>query len=125
MSTSKNKNADSAGYDIEKSKLMDFFEDALRDVYWAEKALVPAMLNMADNATSDELLLVLNAHLKETEDQIKKVEMVFELIGREASTKKRRHERAHPGSRRNYLRNGGRTYPGCGHHRSSTENRTL
>ena len=60
-------------YSMEESKLMKFFEDELKDIYWAEKALTKALPKMAKNATSEELQEALENHLAETEEQIKKL----------------------------------------------------
>lgn len=77
-----------SGYSMEESALMKLFEDELKDIYWAEKALTKALPKMAKNATSEELVEAIENHLAETEEQIKKVEQVFELIGKKAVAKK-------------------------------------
>lgn len=66
-----------AEYSMEESALMKLFEDELKDIHWAEKALTKALPKMAKNATSPELQEALENHLAETEEQIKKVEQVF------------------------------------------------
>jgi ferritin-like metal-binding protein YciE len=75
-------------YGIEESKLMKLFEDSLKDVYWAEKALTKAIPKMVKKATSSELIEALENHLEETEAQVEKVEQVFEIIGKKATAKK-------------------------------------
>jgi len=75
-------------YGMEESKLMKLFEDELKDIYWAEKALTKAIPKMIKNATSAELKDALESHLGETEEQVKKVEQVFEAIGKKAVAKK-------------------------------------
>ena len=75
-------------YAVKESQLMKLFEDELKDIYWAEKALTKALPKMAKNATSPELVKAIQNHLKETENQIKKVEKVFSLIGKKAVAKK-------------------------------------
>ena len=35
-------------------ELKDLFEDSLKDIYWAEKALVKALPTMMQNATDDK-----------------------------------------------------------------------
>lgn len=77
-----------AEYAMEESKLMELFEDELKDIYWAEKALTKALPKMAKNATSPELAEAIQNHLKETEGQIEKLEQVFEIIGKKAVAKK-------------------------------------
>ncbi|MDR7210835.1 ferritin-like domain-containing protein [Flavobacterium piscis] len=70
------------------SGLTELFEDGLKDIYWAEKALTKAIPLMAKNATSADLIEALNSHLTETEDHVIRLEKVFELIGKKASAKK-------------------------------------
>jgi ferritin-like metal-binding protein YciE len=73
---------------MESSQLMQLFEDQLKDIYWAEKALVKALPKMAKNATSEELIEALDNHLKETEGQVSRLEQVFGLIEKKAAAKK-------------------------------------
>jgi ferritin-like metal-binding protein YciE len=75
-------------YDMEESKLMKLFEDELKDIYWAEKALTKAIPKMLKKATSDELRSALENHLVETEMQVTKVEQVFKSIDKKATAKK-------------------------------------
>jgi ferritin-like metal-binding protein YciE len=77
-----------AEYGIEESKLMKLFEDELKDIYWAEKALTKALPKMVKNATNEDLITALENHLEETEGQIEKLEQVFEAIGKKAQAKK-------------------------------------
>ena len=73
---------------MQSSQLMKLFEDELKDIYWAEKALTKAIPKMIKNATSAELIEALDNHLMETEEQVKRVEQVFELTGKKAVAKK-------------------------------------
>lgn len=68
--------------------LQKLFEDQLKDIYWAEKALTKALPKMAKKATSPELVEAIQNHLAETEDQVAKVEEVFAIIGKKAQAKK-------------------------------------
>ena len=43
---------------------------------------------MIKNATSPELVEVLTSHLAQTEEQVRRVEQVFELIGKQATAVK-------------------------------------
>jgi ferritin-like metal-binding protein YciE len=70
------------------SGLTELFEDGLKDIYWAEKALTKAIPVMIKNATSQELIEALNTHLTETEEQIVRLEKVFEIAGKKAAAKK-------------------------------------
>src|ERR1700742_4243116 len=73
---------------MKKSQLMKLFEDELKDIYWAEKALTKALPKMAKNATAPELAEALTNHLGETEAQIEKLEQVFEILGKKPVAKK-------------------------------------
>lgn len=73
---------------MQSSQLMELFEDELKDIYWAEKALTKAIPKMIKNATSPELIDALTSHLAETQNQITRVEQVFESIGKKAVAKK-------------------------------------
>ena len=78
----------STGEVLESSKLMKLFEDELKDIYWAEKALTKALPKMSKNSTSQELADAIDKHLAETEEHVKRVEEVFETIGKKAVAKK-------------------------------------
>ena len=82
------KKASSNGNMMERSALLELFENALKDIYWAEKALTKALPKMAKNATSEELVEAIEQHLAETEEQVKKVEQVFEILEKKAVAKK-------------------------------------
>ncbi len=73
---------------IERSLLLELFENGLKDIYWAEKALTKALPKMAKNATSSELVEAIENHLVETEEQVQKLEQVFEILGKKAVAKK-------------------------------------
>lgn len=68
--------------------LRDFFEDGLKDIFWAEKALTKALPKMAKNATASKLIDAYENHLKETENHISRLEEVFESLGLKAVGKK-------------------------------------
>ena len=68
--------------------LRDFFEDGLKDIYWAEKALTKALAKMAKNATSAKLIQAFENHLTETEEHVARLEQVFESLGLKAVAKK-------------------------------------
>jgi ferritin-like metal-binding protein YciE len=70
------------------SQLQKFFEDALKDIYWAEKNLTKALPKMKKAATTEELKNAIEEHLAQTETQVQRLEQVFELIGKKAEAKK-------------------------------------
>ena len=52
----------------------------LRDLYDAEKQIIKALPKMAKKASSKELRKIFESHLKETENQVKRLEEVFEEL---------------------------------------------
>jgi len=70
------------------SQLQKFFEDSLKDIYWAEKNLIKALPKMQKAATTGELKNAIEEHLTQTENQVARLEQVFELIGKKAQAKK-------------------------------------
>jgi ferritin-like metal-binding protein YciE len=58
--------ASSSGNEELRSKLGKLFEEGLKDIYWAEKALTKGIPKMIENATSEELVNALETHLTET-----------------------------------------------------------
>ncbi|REK18877.1 MAG: ferritin-like domain-containing protein [Planctomycetota bacterium] len=67
--------------------LADAVYDELRDVLSAEKQLVDALPKMVDNATSKELKAAFEEHLKETKQQVQRLEKAFEETGKSARAK--------------------------------------
>ncbi|PIF34453.1 ferritin-like metal-binding protein YciE [Flavobacterium sp. 9] len=68
--------------------LRELFVDSLKDIYWAEKALVKALPKMAKNATSENLITAINDHLAVTQQQVARLEEVFKSVGEKAAAKK-------------------------------------
>jgi len=61
----------------------DLFIHTLQDVYYAENQIVKSLPKMIDKATNPQLGAALRNHLKETEGQVKRLEQVFERLGKE------------------------------------------
>jgi ferritin-like metal-binding protein YciE len=68
--------------------LRELFVDSLKDIYWAEKALTKALPKMAKNATTESLVTAIEEHTAVTEEQVKRVERIFEILGKKAVAKK-------------------------------------
>jgi len=68
--------------------LRKLFEDQLKDIYWAEKALTKAIPKMIKKATSEELIDALTEHLEVTKNQVTRVEEVFQTLDKKATAKK-------------------------------------
>ena len=88
MATTKTKKGKVAPKSDAADDLRSLFEEQLKDMYWAEKALTKALPKMAKNASSDELIDALNEHLAVTKEQVTKLEDVFASIGKKAQAKK-------------------------------------
>src|SRR5690606_34722905 len=72
-------NATTTGRKVKAKKsaaegLKDLFEDSMKDIYWAEKALVKALPKMAKNASSETLATAIMDHLAVTEEQVARLE---------------------------------------------------
>jgi ferritin-like metal-binding protein YciE len=70
------------------SLLQKYFVESLQDVYYAEKAITKALPKMMEAATSEELVSAFEDHLAVTEEQISRLDKVFESIGEKAKGKK-------------------------------------
>jgi ferritin-like metal-binding protein YciE len=68
--------------------LRELFEAQLKDIYWAEKALTKALPKMAKKASTEELQDALQDHLTVTEEQIVRLEQVFQLMEIKPQAKK-------------------------------------
>lgn len=68
--------------------LRDLFIDELKDIYWAENALVKALPKMIKNATTPNLVSAITNHLEETKNHVTRLEKVFNSIGEKAVGKK-------------------------------------
>lgn len=68
--------------------LMDLFEEQLKDVLWAEKALIKAFPKIIALAASDDLIVALMNHQEETHEQITRLAKVFRTIDKKPATRK-------------------------------------
>ncbi len=71
-----------------KSSLHELFLDELKDIYYAENLLAKTLPEMAEASTAAPLKKAFQAHLKETQNQIKRLEQVFKLLDEKAEAKK-------------------------------------
>ena len=65
----------------------ELFEETLKDIYYAEKAILKALPKMAKKASSKKLQTAFTKHEKETERQVERLDQVFELLGKRAKGK--------------------------------------
>jgi ferritin-like metal-binding protein YciE len=64
--------------------LQELFVEELRDMYDGEKQLTRALPKMAKAATADALREAFTSHLRETENQITRLDQVFRSVGETA-----------------------------------------
>jgi ferritin-like metal-binding protein YciE len=64
----------------EPKKLDELFHDTLKDIYFAEKKILTALPKMAKAAHNEDLKAAFEKHEAQTEEQIQRLEQVFEMI---------------------------------------------
>jgi ferritin-like metal-binding protein YciE len=73
---------------MEMNTLRDLYIDELKDLWSAEKQLVKALPRMAKAANDPELSKAFLTHLRQTEQQVRRLEQVFEDLGESPRGKK-------------------------------------
>jgi len=61
--------------------MQDLLIHQLRDIYSAEQQLTKALPKMQEKASTEELATAFGSHLTETENQVERLDRVFELLG--------------------------------------------
>src|SRR5580698_6115573 len=79
---------ESGGFMSVLTTIKDLLEEEIKDLYSAEKQLTKAIPKMAKGSNNEELASAFEAHLKETEGQIDRLEQVAKLLGTTPSGKK-------------------------------------
>lgn len=67
--------------------LEDLFVDELKDIYDAERRITKALPKMIKAATSEELSSAFEEHLQQTEEQIVRLDRIFESMDKAAGRK--------------------------------------
>ena len=67
--------------------LQDLFHDTLKDIYFAEKKILSALPKMARAAQSEKLRAAFEKHEAQTQDQVERLEQIFESMGEAARGK--------------------------------------
>ena len=73
---------------MRKDSLRQLYVDELRDLYSAETQLVKALPKMAKASSSAELRQAFEEHLRQTSEQVSRLEQIFEMLGEKATGKK-------------------------------------
>ena len=68
----------------DKKSLSDLLEDEIKDLYSAEKQLVKAIPKMAKGANDATLRQAFQQHLKETQEQVARLETRGAIAGNQA-----------------------------------------
>ncbi|AZB11431.1 ferritin-like domain-containing protein [Chryseobacterium sp. G0162] len=66
--------------EMKNSPLHKFFVSALKDIYYAENAILEALEKMQEAATSEDLKDAFEDHHLQTQKHVKRLEKVFQLI---------------------------------------------
>lgn len=72
----------------ELTTIKELLEQEIKDLYSAEKQLTKAIPKMAKGSNNEELASAFEAHLKETVNQVNRLERVAELLSTEPGGKK-------------------------------------
>lgn len=85
MKKTENQSGNSAGKVKSKSSaaegLKELFVDELKDIVYAERALLKALPKMAKNASEPKLISAIEEHVVVTQGQVDRLEKIFELLG--------------------------------------------
>ena len=68
--------------------LAELFEATVRDIYYAERAILKALPKMAKKASSQDLKAAFGEHLEQTKGHVERLEQVFQMMGKTARGKK-------------------------------------
>jgi ferritin-like metal-binding protein YciE len=77
-----------SGAGASNKQLEKFFEDSLKDIYWAEKHLTKVLPKMQKAATTEELQTAIGEHIAQTQEHVSRLEQVFEIFGKKPQAKK-------------------------------------
>ncbi len=73
---------------MQKESIRELYIDELRDLYNAETQIVKALPKMAKASSNDQLRDAFEEHLRETSEQVSRLEQIFEMLGEKPTGKK-------------------------------------
>jgi len=73
---------------MRKDSLRQLYVDELKDLYSAETQLVKALPKMAKASSNAELRQAFEEHLRQTSEQVSRLEQIFEMLQEKATGKK-------------------------------------
>jgi ferritin-like metal-binding protein YciE len=73
---------------MQKESIRELYINELKDLYNAETQLVKALPKMAKASSSDELREAFEEHLRQTSEQVSRLEQIFEMMDEKPTGKK-------------------------------------
>jgi len=73
---------------MEIDSLRKLYVEELKDLYSAEKQILQALPKMAKKASNTQLKAAFTEHLRQTEQQVQRLEQIFEALGKSPRGKK-------------------------------------
>jgi ferritin-like metal-binding protein YciE len=73
---------------MEIDSLRKLYVEELKDLYSAEKQILQALPKMAKKASNQQLKAAFEEHLRQTEQQVQRLEQIFEALGKSPRGKK-------------------------------------
>src|SRR5690242_18164210 len=73
---------------VDNLYLKKFFVSQLHDIYWAEKHLLKVLSRLVKKSTTEQLSNAFEDHIKETDEHINRLQMIFEMLGEKANAEK-------------------------------------
>ena len=73
---------------MEIDSLQELLVEEMRDLYSAENQLTKALPKMAKKASNPQLKKAFEVHLRETEGQVKRLQQIFDKLGKKPTGKK-------------------------------------
>jgi ferritin-like metal-binding protein YciE len=73
---------------VKNDSLQQLYVDELKDLYSAETQMVKALPKLAKASSSDELRQAFEDHLSQTNDQVSRLEKIFEMLEEKPTGKK-------------------------------------
>jgi ferritin-like metal-binding protein YciE len=70
------------------SMMEKLFMDQLKDLYYVEKTLIKSLGKMAKRATTEELRDIFLEHQEVTQEQLSRLDQIFEILGKRAQAKR-------------------------------------
>ncbi len=73
---------------MQKDSLKQLYIDELKDLYSAETQMVKALPKLAKASSNAQLRQAFEEHLRQTSEQVSRLEQIFEMLGEKPSGKK-------------------------------------